>query len=99
VVLAAIYLLWSYQRFGYGPVRDEHRGLPDLNLRESVVLAPVLALLLAFGVYPKVLTDTIEPAVQRVIEEVQPADQITDVGDVAAQLTDAEAVAAEGDGG
>jgi hypothetical protein len=34
-----------------------------------------------------------------VIEEVQPADQITDVGDVAAQLTDAEAVAAEGDGG
>jgi NADH-quinone oxidoreductase subunit M len=99
VVLAAIYLLWSYQRFGYGPVRDEHRGLPDLNLRESVVLAPVLALLLAFGVYPKVLTDTIEPAVQRVIEEVQPADQITDVGDVAARLTDAEAVAAEGDGG
>ena len=82
VILAAIYLLWSYQRVGYGQVREEHRTLPDLNLRESVVLAPVLALLLVFGVYPKLLTDTIEPAVERVIQQVQPADQVTDVGDV-----------------
>ena len=28
VVLGAIYLLWSYQRVAYGPVREEHRGLP-----------------------------------------------------------------------
>ncbi|HSL09862.1 MAG TPA: NADH-quinone oxidoreductase subunit M [Actinomycetota bacterium] len=85
VILAAIYLLWSYQRVAYGPVRDEHRGLGDLNLRESVVLAPVLALLLVFGVYPKLLTDAIEPAVARVIERVQPAGQTTDVGEVAVQ--------------
>ena len=34
VVLAAIYLLWAYQRMAYGPVRDEHRALPDVSLRE-----------------------------------------------------------------
>ncbi len=85
VILAAIYLLWSYQRVAYGPVHEHHRVLPDLSLRESVVLAPVLVLLLAFGVYPKLLTDTIEPAVERVIERVEPADQTTDVGEVAAQ--------------
>ena len=45
VVLAAIYLLWSYQRMAFGPVREEHRLLPDVSLREVVVLAPVLALL------------------------------------------------------
>ena len=28
VVLAAIYLLWSYQRMAFGPVRDEHRHRP-----------------------------------------------------------------------
>ena len=82
VILAAIYLLWSYQRMAYGPVRDEHRLLPDVSLRETVVLAPVLALLLVFGVYPTLLTDTIEPAVERVIDQVEPADQTTDIGDV-----------------
>ena len=28
VVLAAIYLLWSYQRMAYGPVHEEHRCCP-----------------------------------------------------------------------
>ncbi|MEP6758427.1 MAG: NADH-quinone oxidoreductase subunit M [Actinomycetota bacterium] len=72
VVLSAIYLLWSYQRVAYGAVRDEHRGLADVSAREVVVLAPVLALLLVFGVYPKMLTSAIDPATARVIEHVAP---------------------------
>jgi len=32
VVLAAIYLLWSYQRMAYGPIHEEHSLLPDVNL-------------------------------------------------------------------
>ena len=79
VILAAIYLLWSYQRMAYGPVPDEHRGLPDLSLREVVVLVPVLSLLLVFGVYPKLLTDRIDPTTRAVIAHVQP-DHLTDVG-------------------
>jgi NADH-quinone oxidoreductase subunit M len=79
VVLAAIYLLWSYQRMAFGPVREEHRLLPDLNLREVAVLAPVLALLLVFGVAPKLLTDRIEPATRTVIARVSP-DHRSDVG-------------------
>jgi NADH-quinone oxidoreductase subunit M len=79
VVLAAIYLLWSYERMAHGPVRDEHRGLPDLNLREAVLLAPVLALLLVFGVAPKLLTERIDPTVRAVIARVEP-DHRTDVG-------------------
>jgi NADH-quinone oxidoreductase subunit M len=72
VVLGAIYLLWSYQRVAYGPIRAEHRNLPDLSAREVVVLAPVLALLLVFGVYPKLMTDTIDPATAQVIQRVAP---------------------------
>ena len=79
VVLAAIYLLWSYERIAFGPVREEHRSLPDLSLREAVLLAPVLALLLLFGVAPGLLTDRIEPAARTVIERVDPAHP-TDVG-------------------
>ena len=71
VVLAAIYLLWSYQRMAHGPVPEEHRGHPDLSIREVAVLAPVLALILVFGVYPKVLLDRINPTTTRIVQQVQ----------------------------
>jgi NADH-quinone oxidoreductase subunit M len=73
VILAAIYLLWSYQRVAYGPVREEHRHLPDLSGREVAVLAPVLALLLVFGIYPKLLTRSIDPSTCAAVAQVQPA--------------------------
>jgi NADH-quinone oxidoreductase subunit M len=88
VVLAAIYLLWSYERMAQGPVREEHRLLPDLNLREAVVLAPVLALLLVFGVAPGLVTDRIEPAARLVIQRVGPM-HATDVGAVEVQAVGA----------
>ena len=78
VVLGAIYLLWSYQRVAFGAVREEHRGLRDVSAREVLVLAPVLALLLVFGVFPKILTNAIDPATKQVIEHVAP-DQPTTV--------------------
>jgi NADH-quinone oxidoreductase subunit M len=80
VVLAAIYLLWSYQRMAYGPVHEEHRSLPDVSLREVALLAPVLTLLLVFGVYPKILTDRIDPSANAAVTHVAPPGQITDVG-------------------
>jgi NADH-quinone oxidoreductase subunit M len=86
VVLAAIYLLWSYQRMALGPIRDEHRGLPDVSVREVAILAPILALLLVFGVYPKLVLDRIDPTAAAVVKEVGP-DHPTDVGSF--QLTTA----------
>jgi NADH-quinone oxidoreductase subunit M len=83
VVLGAIYLLWSYQRMAYGPVREEHRSLPDVSVREVAVLAPILALLLVFGVYPKILIDRIDPTTQAVVQHVQPdhpVDSATRIG-------------------
>ena len=82
VVLAAIYLLWSYQRLAFGPVREEHRHLPDVSRREIAVLAPVLALLLVLGVYPSLVTRDVDPATRRVIERVAPQQATTDIGDV-----------------
>ncbi|HMA45814.1 MAG TPA: NADH-quinone oxidoreductase subunit M, partial [Frankiaceae bacterium] len=64
IVLAAVYILFMYQRTMTGPlVHAENRGLPDLSVRESFVVAPVIALIVALGVYPKPLLDTIRPAV------------------------------------
>ncbi len=85
VILAAIYLLWSYQRMAQGPVREEHRYLPDVSLREVAVLVPILSLLLVFGVYPKILTDRIDPSAKAVVVHVDPQGQPTQVGLVQAQ--------------
>jgi NADH-quinone oxidoreductase subunit M len=73
----------------FGPVREEHRLLPDLNLREVVVLAPVLVLILVFGIAPSLLTDRIDPATEAVIARVDPSGQTTDVGVEAAERPDA----------
>ncbi|HEX9124222.1 MAG TPA: NADH-quinone oxidoreductase subunit M [Actinomycetota bacterium] len=70
VVLAAIYLLWSYQRMAHGTVPEKHANHPDLTVRESAVLAPVLALILVIGVYPKLLLDRINPTATRVVNQV-----------------------------
>ncbi|OXR42489.1 NADH-quinone oxidoreductase subunit M [Nocardia cerradoensis] len=63
LVLAALYVLWMYQRMMTGPVRKGNERLPDLLPRELVVVVPLLAALLALGAYPKPVLDRINPAV------------------------------------
>lgn len=63
IVLAAIYLLWAYQRVFQGPItREENRNIPDLNTRELVMLAPLLIGIVFIGMFPKPLIDRIEPS-------------------------------------
>jgi len=53
VILAAVYLLWMYQRVMFGPVTNEkNRGLRDLSPREFWTLVPVLLMILWLGIYP-----------------------------------------------
>jgi NADH-quinone oxidoreductase subunit M len=71
VVLAAIYLLWAYQRVFHGPITaEENRRLTDLNLRELAMLAPIMALIIFIGVYPKPFLDRIEPAADRIVQQL-----------------------------
>jgi NADH-quinone oxidoreductase subunit M len=66
IVLAAIYMLWAYQRVFQGePSVEANRLLPDLHLREVVMLAPIVALIAAIGVYPKPFLDRIEPSARQ----------------------------------
>jgi NADH-quinone oxidoreductase subunit M len=71
VVLAAIYLLWSYQRVMHGPAPAEPEGHADLGIREKAILVPIVAAIVAFGVFPRLLLDTIEPASQQVVRQVE----------------------------
>nr|WP_296770466.1 NADH-quinone oxidoreductase subunit M [Rhodococcus sp. (in: high G+C Gram-positive bacteria)] len=73
LVLSAIYILWLYQRVMTGPSRAENEGMKDLVPRELVVMAPLIALLIVLGVYPKPLLDIVSPAVDTTITAVESA--------------------------
>ncbi|MFJ8308977.1 MULTISPECIES: NADH-quinone oxidoreductase subunit M [unclassified Streptomyces] len=74
IVLAALYVLVLYQRTMTGPVKAEVQGMPDLKVRELLVVAPLIALLIFLGVYPKPLTDIVNPAVRQTMSDVQQKD-------------------------
>jgi NADH-quinone oxidoreductase subunit M len=76
IILAAIYILWMYQRTMTGPVRDEVRNMPDLRPRELWAVAPLIALIIFLGVYPKPALDIINPAVHSTLAGVHSTDPV-----------------------
>jgi NADH-quinone oxidoreductase subunit M len=76
IILAAIYILWMYQRTMTGPVREEVASMPDLKPRELWAVGPLIALLIFFGVYPKPLLNLINPAVQSTLVQVHVTDPV-----------------------
>jgi NADH-quinone oxidoreductase subunit M len=76
IVLAAIYILWMYQRTMGGPVREEVAGMKDLKARELLAVAPLIVLLIGVGVYPKPVLDIINPAVRVTMAQVHMTDPV-----------------------
>ncbi|OBI73335.1 NADH-quinone oxidoreductase subunit M [Mycobacterium sp. E740] len=74
LVLSSIYILWMYQRMMTGPGRPENERVRDLLPRELVVVAPLIALLLTLGVYPKLALDVINPAVDHTLTTIDQHD-------------------------
>jgi NADH-quinone oxidoreductase subunit M len=70
VILAALYLLWAYQRVFHGEPDENNTTFPELKLKEGLVLIPFLAAIVFCGVYPKPLLDRIEPSVDRLVAHV-----------------------------
>lgn len=69
-VLAAVYILWTYQRVMGGPVAAGLEGTADLGLRERVVVFPLVAALIVLGFYPQPALNVIEPAVAHTVDLV-----------------------------
>ena len=59
-----------YQRTMHGPVNPTLPKMPDMSAREMWVIAPVLGLVIALGVYPKPILDVITPAVNATMVDV-----------------------------
>jgi NADH-quinone oxidoreductase subunit M len=74
IVLAAIYVLYLYQRTFQGKVSEKVKGFRDLNLREILAVAPLLVVIVFLGVYPKPVLDVINPAVKATLHDVHQTD-------------------------
>jgi NADH-quinone oxidoreductase subunit M len=74
MILAAAYLLWMYQRVAFGELSDFFRGLghhlTDMTPVEILTLAPLGALVVAFGVAPGLLLDLVQGSVANVLSDV-----------------------------
>ena len=73
VILAALYLLWAYQRVFHGEPDAANASFPELRLSEGLVLLPLIGLIVFCGVYPRPLLDRIEPSVKSLISHIENA--------------------------
>ena len=76
IILAAIYILWLYQRTMTGPVRPGVEKFPDLKARELWAVGPLIALLIVFGFFPQPLLNIINPAVSHTLVQVHATDPV-----------------------
>ena len=70
VILAALYLLWAYQRVFHGEPDEENATFRELRWGEAMVILPFIAAIFFAGLYPKPMLDRIEPAVDALVERV-----------------------------
>jgi NADH-quinone oxidoreductase subunit M len=71
VVLAAVYLLWMYQRVFYGEVTNEkNRALPDCNWREKIMLIAIVITILWMGIYPQPFLRRLDVSTARIIQRL-----------------------------
>ena len=72
VILAALYMLGAVQKMFFGPItRDENKRVPDMNAREIMAVAPLVAAMFLFGFAPSLLTDQMHGAVERVLADYE----------------------------
>ncbi|HRD10047.1 MAG TPA: NADH-quinone oxidoreductase subunit M [Candidatus Nanopelagicaceae bacterium] len=80
IILAALYILIPVQKALHGPTTPGNENLPDLNKREIAAIAPVIAVIIALGFYPKPALDIINPAAQATITKAGFSDPAPVVG-------------------
>jgi NADH-quinone oxidoreductase subunit M len=70
VIFSACYALYLYRRVIWGALTKESlRGILDLNLREKVILYPLIVLTIVFGFYPAPILDTTAAAVDNLVAQ------------------------------
>jgi len=70
VILAALYLLWAYQRVFHGEPKGDNTTMGDIGWKDRWIMVPLLAAIIFLGVYPKPVLTRIQPSVDAVLAHV-----------------------------
>ncbi len=74
VILSAGYALWLYRRVIFGPLEKEGlKSIKDMSVNEMVVLLPLVALVILFGVYPGPILDVTAVSVDNLLANYKSA--------------------------
>jgi NADH-quinone oxidoreductase subunit M len=72
VIIAAAYLLWAIQRILFNPLdKPENEHVPDLNRREVLLMAPLLAGIIWLGVYPAPVLRRMQTSAEQFVRTVE----------------------------
>jgi NADH-quinone oxidoreductase subunit M len=74
VILSAAYALWLYRRVVFGKLEKESlKSILDMNMREKIILVPLVVLTILFGVYPAPVMDVTAVSVENLINNYEAA--------------------------
>jgi NADH-quinone oxidoreductase subunit M len=72
VITSAAYLLWAIQRILFNPLdKPENEHVPDLNRRELLLMAPLVAGIIWLGVYPAPVLRRMEVSAEKFVRQVE----------------------------
>ncbi|MEE7446829.1 NADH-quinone oxidoreductase subunit M [Methylobacterium radiotolerans] len=74
IILSAAYALWLYARVIYGKLEKPNlQGILDLDLREKIILAPLVVLTIYYGVHPAPVLDVFAPSTDALMASIKTA--------------------------
>ena len=72
VIIAAAYLLWAVQRILFNPLdKPVNEHIPDLNRREILLLAPIMACIIWLGIYPAPVLQRMQSSAEHLVKMVE----------------------------
>jgi NADH-quinone oxidoreductase subunit M len=72
VILAAVYMLSMVARVFFGPLKNpKNKRLSDINVRETIAIAPLIALIFVIGLFPNLFLSRVGDGVSAVLERYQ----------------------------
>lgn len=80
IILAALYVLIAVQKSLHGETTPGNESLPDLTLREKIAIAPIIAVIVLLGFYPKPVLDLINPTTAVVMQHAGSVDPAAKAG-------------------
>ena len=68
IILSAVYMLYLYKRIIFGVITNEKvKDIIDLDLREKIILIPLLLIVFLIGIFPNIFLDPMRQSIEIII--------------------------------